>query len=279
MRAWVARSIPAHSPHWAASHSPQGFVLMAVLWMIVAVATVTLTANVSSLRALRGARNRANQITAFWQASGCAAIVRSHLTVALSTARDPRKAWIALDSAVGPVQSDCTVVLRPGTVTLDANAPAGTLVRRALYASGLEGERVDSVLDLLGTARTRRFGSEAELRAARGRLLERFQVAHLFGIDSGPVFLARAPAAVAMAVRSELGPITPALSPQASPRGPPDTVARADAGAGMGGVDDAPRSWVIAVSAVHGDPPIASTITTRAILLGAGLAITGVSRQ
>ena len=209
-----------------------GFALLAVLWVMVGIAALSLAARVSTRDALAASRNRLAATAGRWQAEGCAERARSTVDAALGHAGDDgvvAGAWSALDSlvAVRPLGPECDVDLVPTGVALDVNqADAETLRRllRALRAGTSSSAIADAILDWrdrdqvprsegaesdwyrhrhLFQPRDGPFASVHELRRVRGVADVPALAAALeasLTVEPGRIVLGRAPAPVLLAL-------------------------------------------------------------------------------
>jgi general secretion pathway protein K len=164
----------------------EGFALLAVLWILLGVASLGLAIQLAGRDAVAAARNRMNLTQAAWLAEGCLerarAVIGEALTAgesAISAGVDP---WGALDQVVprAPVLTavGCDVELRAAGSAIDVNAADSEMLRRLFVALGIRAPRADSLLDALldwrdGDDEPRPFGAERSWYAAHARPLPR----------------------------------------------------------------------------------------------------------
>jgi type II secretory pathway component PulK len=143
----------------------QGFVLLAVLWVMVGVSALGIALALSARNAIRGAENRrASEISA-WKAEGCAEQARVVIAAALGkesdgrsvgvvSMRDPaRTGWRALDEVVAdsPLlrSSGCTVSLGAAGSAIDVNAASEELLHDFFAGLVSSSDRADSLTDAI----------------------------------------------------------------------------------------------------------------------------------
>ena len=208
--------------------SRAGFALLAVLGIIVAATSLGLTITFAARESVASARNRGSATRAMWHAHDCLERTRAAIGDALETGAaqlsQTGSPWLALDSVVArpalPPMTSCRAELRSAGVTIDVNRADDEMIRRTLRAAGIALARADSMTDALldwrdaddvprplGAERawyveSRRaaprdgpFASRRELALVRGFEAEPV-LDTLLGVESGRVFLARAPLAV-----------------------------------------------------------------------------------
>lgn len=208
--------------------SRAGFALLAVLWIILAATSLGLTITFAARESVASARNRGSATRAMWHAHDCLERTRAAIGEALEgTAEQLSQGpspWLALDTVVArsglASRTLCSIELRPTGITLDVNTADDEMLRASLRAAGIGLTRVDSMTDALldwrdaddvprplgaehawyiesrrAAPRNGAFASERELALVRG--FEADPVVHtLLGVESGRIFLARAPLAV-----------------------------------------------------------------------------------
>lgn len=207
-----------------------GFALVAVLWVLVLVATLLLAVRMFADGAVATARNRADGMRASWLAEGCAESAWAAADEVLrSTAASTREdAWVTLDRLADqfPVPEDlaCSVIFTAVTSTLDANTISAPMLTDLFRAMGLQDLVVDSLVDALLDWRDpddtpRLNGAEANWYLSRGRPPPRNAplanarellrirgfdaipgILDLLGTEPGPVSVNHAPAAVLAAL-------------------------------------------------------------------------------
>jgi type II secretory pathway component PulK len=133
-----------------------GFVLTAVLWMVLALTTLALVTGLVARSAIASAQARMNLTRAEWRAEACVEIARSVIAEVLKghgTWLTERLDWTNLDSAVlsaPPVrESGCDVDIRPTGLALDVNRTDGDALRRLLRAAGLPALSSDTLADAI----------------------------------------------------------------------------------------------------------------------------------
>lgn len=206
----------------------RGFVLLAVLWVMVGVGAVGLGLALAARRESGAAHNRRAMVIAQWAAEDCLnraeATIDDALHHAAGDASDST-VWATLDllSSTQAARSEiiedttCNATLRAAGTTIDVNTADDTVLTRLFIASGLPEGQADSVSDAILDWRdadqvARPNGAEAawyvahnrypprdgpftdirELRRVRG--LEAFSgLDTLLGVDSDRVVLDRAP--------------------------------------------------------------------------------------
>lgn len=216
----------------------QGFVLLAVLWILVGVSVTALGLALLARRAARSAANRRDEIEALWIAEDCAqrvqAVMAQVLVPRAADAAGGPPAWRDLDRALAvapllaapPVQprGRCRTVLQPSGRAIDINTADAELLWRAFRQLGVPAGRADSLVDAVmdwrdadqvprphgaeeawyvGQGRAPpRDGPFADIRElARVRGLEHVAgLDSMFGVDPGRIVLDRAPLAVIAAL-------------------------------------------------------------------------------
>ncbi len=212
--------------------SPQarrGFVLLAVLWVLVGLAGLGLALALVGRDAIGVTQNRVSLARAHWLAEGCVSLVRA---VAATVLADPTRAdaaWRTLDQVVADsppltVNTKCDVSVRPAGATLNVNTADAAQLRRVFLALHVMPMSADSLVDAIldwrdpddeprpnGAERAwyqerQRFaprnGPIADVRElARIRGLDQPSgLDSVFGVESGRIPLGRAPRAVLMAL-------------------------------------------------------------------------------
>ena len=213
----------------------RGFVLLAVLWVMVGVGAVGLGLALAARRAAGTAQNRRALVVARWASEGCLNRTQAIIEDALRRAHDAQAdsaVWATLDhffpkrtsDAASVVDTACDATVRAAGTTIDVNSADDTMLTRLFIAAGLSVARADSVVDAILDWRDadrvpRPRGAEAnwylaynrlpprdapfadvrELRLVRG--LEDFAgLDTLLGVDSDRVVLDRAPLPVIAAL-------------------------------------------------------------------------------
>jgi hypothetical protein len=175
--------------------APGGYVLLGVLWAVVAMSALAMTAAVAGRDALAAAGNRAALARAAWQAEGCVARWFAAADAVLaagaggvgSPAGDPyavAHAWRTLDRAVDHTTASgdgadgaamaCSVELAAGGSMLDINRAAGDEIQRLFAGLGVPPAASDSLADALLDWRdaddtARPAGAESAWYATHGR--------------------------------------------------------------------------------------------------------------
>ena len=210
------------------AHSRAGFALLAVLWIILAAASLGLTVTFAARETVASARNRGSATRAMWHAHDCLERARAAIDDALEEAPSSLykrpSPWLALDSivagsAIAPSVS-CRVDLRATGITIDVNTADDEMLRASLRAAGIAFARADSMTDALldwrdaddvprplgaerawyveshrPTPRNGALASEREVALVRG--FEADPVLDtLLGVEPGRILLGRAPLAV-----------------------------------------------------------------------------------
>lgn len=143
----------------------RGFVLLAVLWVMVGVSALGLALALSSRNAIRSAENRRSSEIAAWDAEGCAERARTVITAALAGMSDGRSAdvvtprdavhsgWRALDRVVAesPLMkpSGCAITLRAAGSSIDVNTASEELLLDFFNALVNSRDRADSLTQVL----------------------------------------------------------------------------------------------------------------------------------
>ncbi len=198
----------------------RGFALIAILWLVVAMAALGMDDTATARDALATTQNRMNVTRAAWHAEACGEVVRAAADGALGDTLVAASAvWDTLDRTLATVRAEvgCIVSARAAGDRLDVNnADAGAL-RAAFMAAGVNEDRADSLADALldwrdGDSIPRPHGAEAGWYRAAGRvvptnhvfedeqeihLVRGFEAADslvaLLGVESGRIVLDRAP--------------------------------------------------------------------------------------
>jgi general secretion pathway protein K len=205
-----------------------GFVLLAVLWVLVGLASLGLALSLVGRDAVGATQNRVGLARAHWLAEGCVSVARA---VAASELTDPTRAdaaWRTLDEVVAnsPLASNtgCDLSVRPAGATLNVNTADAPELARVFLALHIMPMSADSLVDAIldwrdsddeprpnGAERAwyeerRRFtprnGPIADVREL-GRIRGLDQLSGLdsvLGMEPGRIPLGRAPRAVLMAL-------------------------------------------------------------------------------
>jgi general secretion pathway protein K len=214
---------------WSRSlHARRGFVLLAVLWVLVGLASLGLALSLVGRDAVDTTQNRVSLARAHWLAEGCVSVVRA---VAVTELADPTRAdaaWRALDEVISdsPLtgSTGCDLSVRPASTTLNVNTADAAQLRRVFLALHVMPMSADSLVDAIldwrdpdddrrpnGAERAwyqerQRFiprngpiADVRELTRIRG-LDEMSGLDSVFGVEPGRIPLGRAPRAVLMAL-------------------------------------------------------------------------------
>ncbi|HEX5178439.1 MAG TPA: hypothetical protein VFW04_03855 [Gemmatimonadaceae bacterium] len=214
-----------------------GFVLLAVLWVMVGVSALGFGLALLARRAAGTAHNRRAATVALWLAEGCASRAEAAIGDALAhrSGRDStavadrvRQSWAGLDTAVATsafiYDAPCAVTLRPGGTTIDVNTADDSLLVHLFVALGNAPAVADSLADAVLDWRDaddvpRPNGAEASWYATQGRepprnaafadvreltrvrgLERRTGLDSLLGVEPYRIVLDRAPLAVITAL-------------------------------------------------------------------------------
>ena len=205
-----------------------GFALLAVLWVMVGVASLALLYRLAAREAVAAARNRADLTVAAWRAEGCAEAARAAISQALRAGRDEgpdSPTWAVLDRVVAAdaLAAGCEVRLLSAGRGLDPNTADREMLLRLLTAADVPVGAADSMADALidwrdPDSEPRPRGAEAGWYIAAGRLpprngpladvrelarvrgWDRAGLDTLFSLEPGRIDLNRAPPAVLAAL-------------------------------------------------------------------------------
>lgn len=156
----------------------RGYVLLVVMWSLVAMAAVAAIALRVAREAVATAVNRVALTRAQWLAEGCAASVTAQLEDVLRQSSDMQGTWAALDSAPVRVPEPCHVEMRPAGMTLDVNRVAETQLMRFALALDIGVARAESLAAAIldwrdADSLPHGAGAEAEWYRKEGRLTPR----------------------------------------------------------------------------------------------------------
>ena len=210
------------------SRARRGFVLLAVLWVLVGLASLGLALSLVGREAIGATQNRVSLARAHWLAEGCVSVVRA---VAATELADPTRAdaaWRSIDEVVGdsPLTGNtgCDLSVRPAGTTLNVNTADAAQLRRVFLALHVMPMSADSLVDAIldwrdpddeprpnGAERAwyqerQRFiprnGPIADVRElTRIRGLDQLSgLDSVFGVEPARIPLGRAPRAVLMAL-------------------------------------------------------------------------------
>jgi hypothetical protein len=136
------------------SRRREGFVLIAVLWIIAALSVIGAVAVATARQGARAAMNRSDITTATWLAEGCTESVLAGIHVALDdSTRSQSVLWKQLPElrAVAPAEAwfGCAVEIEPIGARIDVNTAAPETVMNALIARGFTLPTADSMVAAL----------------------------------------------------------------------------------------------------------------------------------
>lgn len=132
-----------------------GFALVSVLWVIVGVTALALSATLAAREAVAAARNRADLAVAAWRAEGCLERARAAIGEALAgdAVAGRRTGWARMDRAVAEspllAGEECEVEARAAGTALDVNAADAESLVRLFLALRLSAPAADSLADAL----------------------------------------------------------------------------------------------------------------------------------
>ena len=132
----------------------KGFALVAVLWVMAAVAVLGASLTSSAREAISASQNRVDLLRAAWRAEACAEGARAIIDDALAAdARSTGRvsSWSSVDVVVShsDLVRGCDITLRPSGTTLDVNTADSSRIRAVLLGMGLSVDRADSLVDTL----------------------------------------------------------------------------------------------------------------------------------
>jgi type II secretory pathway component PulK len=209
-------------------HTRCGFVLLAVLWVLVGLAGLGLALSLVGRDAIGATQNRVSLARAHWLAEGCVSVVRAVIATELAELTRADVAWRTLDEVVAnsplTANTGCDLSVRSAGATLNVNTADAAQLRRAFLALHVMPLSADSLVDAIldwrdsddeprpyGAERawyqerqrfTPRNGPIADVRElARIRGLDQLSgLDSVFGAEPGRIPLGRAPRAVLMAL-------------------------------------------------------------------------------
>ncbi|HEY7898675.1 MAG TPA: hypothetical protein VIC03_09725 [Gemmatimonadaceae bacterium] len=209
------------TPRPGRSFDRRGFALIAILWLIVAMAAIGLDDTAGARSSLATAQNRMELARSTWHAEGCGEVVRAASDAAVGDTLIPATAaWDTLDRTIqslGAGFPGCAFSTRAAGDRLNVNTADGDALSAAFIASGVDEGRADSMADALLDWRdadtiprlrgaeaswyrangrslptNRPFEDEAQIHLVRGFEAADSQIA-LLGVESGKILLDRAP--------------------------------------------------------------------------------------
>jgi hypothetical protein len=132
----------------------RGFALIGVLWAVVGMSALALTARLVARDLVATSRNRADLMRGRWVAEGCAE--RARAVVDRVLARDAASGpwspgWDLLDHELTsvPLLGDCRITARPAGVGIDVNSAHPETLRSLLRAAGARVGEADSLVDAI----------------------------------------------------------------------------------------------------------------------------------
>ena len=211
------------------SHARRGFVLLAVLWVLVGLAGLGLALSLVGRDAIGTTQNRVSLARAHWLAEGCVSVVRAIAATELRDATRAGASWRALDEVVAdspPLTGStrCDLSVTPAGTTLNVNTADAAQLRRVFLGLHVMPMTADSLVDAILDWRdqddeprpngaehawyeqrqlfTPRNGPIADVRElARIRGLDQLSgLDSVLGVEPGRIPLGRAPRAVLMAL-------------------------------------------------------------------------------
>lgn len=290
-----------------------GFVLLAVLWMLSGVAILGLLLTMTSRDALGTARNRMNLARARWRAEGCVERARAAVEEGANGFVIQDSSWLVLDIVIArsPLTAGCELSVRPTGVGLSVNDASSEELHALFAAAGLMSAAADSlsaaILDWRDSDDALRpAGAERGWYVAAGRVSPRNgdiesldELAMVRGLESRPdlvalfsvardrIFISRAPLPV-LTTLPGMSPSIIALIGQRRRAGDfaldLQTLAAAaptDIREGLLAntprlaslVTTQPETWIIASSASTGQPPLTARLELKVARSGGRLAV------
>ncbi|HEX8361677.1 MAG TPA: hypothetical protein VF613_16290 [Longimicrobium sp.] len=181
----------------------EGFALLAVLWVLVAVAALGMVAQLAARESVAAARNRAELTEAAWRAEGCVERARAAISAALRASRmenSSGRSWnrVPIIVAESPFTDGCDIEVRAAGAALDVNTADAETLHRFFAAMAIAPATADSLTDALldwrdPDADPRPSGAEADayLRAGLapprdGPLAARAELRRVRGFDRFP---------------------------------------------------------------------------------------------
>jgi general secretion pathway protein K len=294
-------------------HRRDGFVLLAVLWMLTGGAALGMLLVLTARDAQGIATNRIELARARWIAEGCVEQARAAVEETIDGDAIDDSAWAGLDRVIleSPMTRGCRMSVAPVGTTLGVNVASESQLRRGLVEAGVSPATADSItaaiLDWRDPDDTpREFGAERdwydhagrsaprnadvasaeELAMIRG--MERLsRTASLLGTDPGRILLSRAPRAVI----ATLPGMTPPVLDEIDRRrlvgdsvgdvirlaALVDSASREQLLATRAALADLvtalPDAWLIAAEASEGRPTVTARLEVRVVRSGRRLAI------
>jgi type II secretory pathway component PulK len=291
----------------------RGFLLLAVLWVLVGLAGLGLALNMAGRDAVATAQSRVSLARAHWLAEACVEMARAVGTEAL--AETGEAAWRGLDTVVASspllASTGCALDVRAAGTTLDVNGADAEQLRRLFVALGALPASADSLVDALLDWRdadheVRPNGAERAWYEVQHRFLPRDGpiadghelvrvrgldslegIDSLLGVETGRVVLSRAPLPVIAALPGfsedavlrigelrDQGPLPAELLTLAGSLSPS---ARDSLAARYAEVVPLvtiyPDAWIITADARDGDSPAVAFVEVRLARAGARIAI------
>jgi type II secretory pathway component PulK len=291
----------------------RGFVLLAVLSVMVGAVALGAALAATTAAAIGAARNRGSLTRASWLAEGCLEYTRAIIDEALLDQRRASRVWSNIDSvaAASPLITGCDVTIEPAGMRLDANS-AGEGELRVLFRSLVaSSERADSLADALldwrdpddeprlrgaehqwyerehrPSPRNGAFASRKELALVRG-LGDVAGVDTVLGVEHERIWLDRAPLAV---ITTMPGMTTEAIARINERRQAREPVGELAALADMlspkardallahyaelvARTTTVPEAWMLTARAAAGSPAITAALEVRLVRAGSRAAI------
>ena len=122
----------------------RGYVLIVVLWSVVAMGTLTAGVLLVARQAVATTGNRIALGRARWRAEGCASSALSRIELALRQSETSESAWAAVDS-IELVVPGCSFDVRAFGSTLDVNRASEIGLYRLAHTAGLGVARAESL--------------------------------------------------------------------------------------------------------------------------------------
>jgi len=199
----------------------RGFALLAILWLVVAMAALGLDDTATTQDSLATAQNRMNIVRATWHAEGCGEVVRAVANSALGdTLVGASAVWDTLDRTLADVRGEqlgCAISARAAGDRLNVNEASTDAISATFIAAGVGEDQADSLADALTdwrdadsiprprgaeigwyrsagrlTPANRAFEDVGEIHLVRGFESADSLIA-LLGVEPGKIVLARAP--------------------------------------------------------------------------------------
>lgn len=233
-----------------------GFVLLATLWLIVAVGAVSLALAVTARRAVEGSRNRINERVAYWSAVGCLARADAALNDVLAS--QPRITPVQASPLLQSI-SGCELSVAVPSATLDINTLTAAQSRALAVVAGVPGAQVDSVAAAIGSAQLHHFTSDSAIGRRARTLLRRTRLLRFLSVDSVAPDPTHSPREVLTVLALADGARSGVDVPTAPRPPPPDSSSSGE--------------WWIVVAAREGDPPVRVVIRAKIVSFGGSFGV------